>query len=287
MDIMSMASTETTPSAANEVAKNEHTISLLWILLEPYLLLSHKLATSFLTHPWQSNHCSTRSDSTARPFNISFSPDPTSCHHCPYTTIGADINITGPPSTPKTYQSDAEDILNKITANAENNLQRHERGKLGRMHKPSTPNTPFIHGDEVIGELYRKNMVLVPFTIDPWARFGPVLQSFLTTTHHTRQKPWRASHTNNKYHQPNANLMYECASQPPCPLGILTFVAIQWTRSASPTRRTFFGNSYTAPTPSLHTLQLIRLSISKAYSSLLCNATCTFQLHPTAPSLLT
>ncbi len=34
-----------------------------------------------------------------------------------------------------------------------------------------------------------------------------------------------------------------------------------------------------------HTLQLIGLSISKAYSSLLCNATRTFQLHLTAPSL--
>jgi hypothetical protein len=226
-----------------------------------------------------------RSDSTARPFDISFSPDPTSFHHCPYTTIGADINITGPPPTPKTYQADAEDILNKITANADNNLQRHERGKLGRMHKPSTPNTPFIHGDEVIGELYRKNMVLIPFTIDPWARFGPMLQSFLTTTHHPRQKPWRTSHTNNKYHRPNANLMYERASQPPCPLGILTSADIRWTQSTSPTRRTFFGNSYTAPTPSIHTLQLIGLSISKAYSSLLCNATRTFQLHPTAPSL--
>jgi hypothetical protein len=50
------------------------------------------------------------------------------------------------------------------------------------------------------------------FTFDPWARFGPMLQSFLTTTHHPRQKPWRTSHTNNKYHRPNANLMYERAS---------------------------------------------------------------------------
>ena len=74
-----------------------------------------------------------RSDSTARPFDISFSPDPTSFHHCPYTTIGADINITGPPPTPNTYQDDAENILNKITANADNNLQRLERGKLGRV----------------------------------------------------------------------------------------------------------------------------------------------------------
>jgi len=64
-------------------------------------------------------------------------------------------------------------------------------------------------------------MVLIPFTIDPWARFGPMLQAFLTTTHHPRQKPWRTTHTNSKYHQPNASLMYECASQPPRPLGMI------------------------------------------------------------------
>ncbi len=43
-----------------------------------------------------------------------------------------------------------------ITANADNNLQRCERGKLGRMHKPSTHTTSFIRGDDVIGELYQK-----------------------------------------------------------------------------------------------------------------------------------
>ena len=57
--IMRMIYTETTPSAANQVAKNEHITSLLWILPELYLLLLHKLATFILTHPWQSNHCST------------------------------------------------------------------------------------------------------------------------------------------------------------------------------------------------------------------------------------
>jgi hypothetical protein len=74
-----------------------------------------------------------RSDSTAQPFDILFSPDPTACHYCPYTTIGigADINITGPPPTPKTYHP--EDILNTITANADNNLQHHEQGKLGHI----------------------------------------------------------------------------------------------------------------------------------------------------------
>jgi hypothetical protein len=147
------------------------------------------------------------------------------------------------------------------------------------IYKPSAPTAPFIHGDDVIGELYQKNMVLFPFTIDLWAWFGPMLQAFLTTTHHPHQKPWRTTHTNNKYHRPNANLMYKCTSQPPCPLGITTSADLRWSQSASPTRRTFFGNSYTAPTPSLHTLQLLGLNISKAYSSLICNDTHTFQLH--------
>jgi hypothetical protein len=214
------------------------------------------------------------SNPTAQPFDTSFSPDPTSCHYCPYTTIGSDINITEPPPTPKTFQT--EDILNTITANADNNLQHHEQGK--------TPTTPFIHSDDVIGKLYQKNMVLIPFTIDPLAQFGLMLQAFLTTTHHPHQKPWRTTHTNTKYHRPNANLMYKCASQPPCPLGILTSADLCWSQSSSPTRQTFFGNSYTSPTPSLYTLQLIGLSIPKEFSSLLCNATRTFQLPPTAPA---
>jgi hypothetical protein len=187
MAIMTMTSMVTTPSAANEVAKNGHTMSLLGILLELYLLFLAQARYLYPNTPMAVKPLfHLRSDPTAQPFDISFSPNPTSCHYCPYTTIGADINITGPPPTPKTSQT--EDILHTITANAENNLQHHERGKLGCSHKPSTPTTPFIHGDEVIGKMYRKNVVLIPFTIDPWARFGPMLQAFLTTTHHPHQK---------------------------------------------------------------------------------------------------
>jgi hypothetical protein len=148
-----------------------------------------------------------QSNPTVQPFDIFFSPNPTSCHFCPYTTIGVDINITRPLHIPKTSQP--EDILNTITANADNNPQRHKQGNIGHMHKASTPSTAFIHSDNVIGKLYRKNIVLIPFTIDLWARFGPMLQAFLTTTHHPCQKPWITTQNNNKYHRPNANLMYE------------------------------------------------------------------------------
>ena len=56
---MSMTYTETTPSALNKVAQNEHITSLIWILPELYLLLLAKPATFILTHPWLSNHCFT------------------------------------------------------------------------------------------------------------------------------------------------------------------------------------------------------------------------------------
>ena len=63
---------------------------------------------------------------------------------------------------------------------------------------------------------------------------------------------------------------------PPCTLGILTSADFFWKRSDSPTPRTFHGNSYTAPIPSIHTIQQLGLAISKSYSSLLTNATRTF-----------
>jgi hypothetical protein len=144
------------------------------------------------------------------------------------------------------------------------------------MHKPSTPSTPFIHGDDVIGGIYSKKMVLIPYSIDCWAKIGPMLQAFLTTTHHPCQ-PWRTTHNNTKYHHPNANLMCKQASQPQCPLGkIHPSTDLQWSPSTLPTCHTFFNSSYTAPTPSLHTLQLLKLSMTKEYSLVLLNATCMF-----------
>jgi hypothetical protein len=152
-------------------------------------------------------HLHLRSDPTAQPFDISFNPNPTSHHCCPYTTIGADITITGTTPPPK-RQTSSEDIFQTITANADHHLQMHERRKLGRTTKPATPTTPPVHGDEVIGKLYNKNMVLIPITIDPFARFGPMFQSFLTSTESSPQEPWFTTHRNNKFNRPYANLMY-------------------------------------------------------------------------------
>jgi hypothetical protein len=174
-------------------------------------------------------------------------------------TIGTDINITRPP--PALQDTSPEDYIKTITTNADNNLQHQEHLKLGRHNKPAICKTPQIINNNVIKELYHKNMNLLPFTINPWAQFGPMLQSFLSTLRCPQQKDWHPD-------CPYATLMYERASTPPCSLGILTYADIQWSNSKSISRRTFFGNSYTAPTPSLHTIQLMGLGITKAFSSL-------------------
>ena len=97
-----MTYTETTPSAANEVAKNEHITSLLWILPELYLLLLHKPATFILTHPWQSNHCST-SAQTQQHDHLTFHSLPTPQHatiaHTP--PLGQTSTSPGPRLPPR------------------------------------------------------------------------------------------------------------------------------------------------------------------------------------------
>ncbi len=147
------------------------------------------------------------SNPTARPFDISFNPDPTSYHCCPYTTIGTDITITG--TTPPPKHCTSEDINQTITANADHHLQMHKRHKLGRINKSATATTPPVKGDDVIGKLFHKNMVLIPITFDPFARFGPMFQSFLTSTDAPPQEPWFTTHCLEKFYRPNAYLMYK------------------------------------------------------------------------------
>ena len=92
------------------------------------IILSPALATAGYIYPNTkldiNTHFHLRSDPTARPFDISFNPNPSSHHRCPYNTIGADITITGTTPPPKRHIS--EDIIKTITANADHHLQIHE-----------------------------------------------------------------------------------------------------------------------------------------------------------------
>jgi len=56
----------------------------------------------------------------------------------------------------------------------------------------------------------------------------------------------------------------------PCPIGILKTADARWKVNKT---RIFFGHSYTSPSPSIYTIQQLGLGITKAYSTLIKNAT--------------
>jgi hypothetical protein len=139
----------------------------------------------------------------APPFDISFNPDPTSPpqanHACPHTTIGFDITISSLAPCPS-FDPTSSDVTNILSANANSHLQKQERKKLGRNNKKNRTTGTSTIGDKVIGNILTKNMILIPLAIDPFRRFGPILQHFLFDTPPTTP----ITFTNAK---PNATLM--------------------------------------------------------------------------------
>jgi hypothetical protein len=124
-------------------------------------------------------------DPNARPFDISFDPDPSLpphvTHCCPYTTIGADITISYPPPCPS-FDLDSLDVLRILSANADSHLQIFEKRKLCRGNKRDPATGTQIKGDAIIGDLLQQNMTLLPFAINPFGRLGPLACAFLFGT---------------------------------------------------------------------------------------------------------
>ena len=159
-------------------------------------------------------------------------------------------------------------------ANANTHLQKYEKKKIGRDNK-TDPTTGIITvGDTIIGELLTRNMVLIPLAIDPHGRFGPLLQTFLFDT----EPATPISFTTNK---PNATSMYSKITTFPSPKGILKLADHNWKISKT---RAFYGHSYSAPTPTIHTLQQFGLTIIKAFAIHIRYARRRFIDHPVLPS---
>ena len=211
------------------------------------------------------------SDLEARPLDLSFEidPDPTETApaSCPFNIIGGDITITGPP--PAKPLSDSVDSIELVTANAEANLQKKERLKLMRDSITDAFGTT-IFGDELIGELVKAGIVLIPMAIDPHGRLGPMFMNFLFNCMPRVPVTFR----NNRYY---AGVMYDRAVNPPCPTGILTTASIKWQQSKP---STFYGHSYTAPTPKEYTMGRIGLTITKAFALQIRNANQKFGTKP-------
>jgi hypothetical protein len=119
------------------------------------------------------------------------------------------------------FNPTSSDVLQIITANADSHLQNYERKKLGRTNKTNTSTSVTIKGDSLIGNLLHRNMLLIPFAIDPLGRFGPLLQNFLFGHHPApllRFPPLK----------PNATQMYTKLLQYPSPKGILLLANHNW-----------------------------------------------------------
>jgi hypothetical protein len=144
------------------------------------------------------------SDPHSRPFDLSFDPCPAppqlTSHGCTSHTVGANITISRlPPRLP--LDPNSLDVLQFITANADSHLQKYERKKLGHTNKTDPSTSIITYGDTLIGELLHRNMLLIPFAIDPLGRIGPLLQNFLFGHHPAPQLRFPPS-------RPNATQMY-------------------------------------------------------------------------------
>jgi hypothetical protein len=204
------------------------------------------------------------SDIGAQPFDISFNPDPqldTSNPSCPFSTIGADITIAHSETKISSFQL-SDNAISSLSAAADKHLQTFERKKFLRRDKPHSSLGHIIRGENVIQELLDTDRILLPFAINPFGRWGPITRTFLTGNDTT-------TIYNFPPNKPNAATMCRRATTPPCPLGILRTADANWKLNK---QRLFYGNSYTAPTPSIHTIQQLGLGITKAFSLHIRNA---------------
>ncbi len=144
-----------------------------------------------------------------------------------------------------------------------------------RKKKPHSVTSVEVPGEHVVGDLLRKNIILFPVAIDPLGGTGPMFDKFLLGRD-PRTSPtfpdWR----------PNAAEMYRRATNFPCPLDILTCASVNWQQTKT---RRFYGHSYTAPNPTISTVQQIGLSITKAFALHLRNSTRKMNAHPAVPAV--
>jgi len=213
------------------------------------------------------------SDTSAQPFDFSFDPDPptNTSHHttCPYTTIGADITIAHSGARIPDFEL-SENAIPSLTAFADKHLKEFERKKYMRCNKrDDSPDNTLLTGDQVIGDLLKQNMILIPIAIDPHGRCGPITENFLNLLNRDLNYTFPA-------HRPNAATMFMKSTHAPCPIGILRTADKVWKLSKT---RQFFGRSYTAPTPSIYTIQQMGLGITKAFTVHIRNATKNSSTH--------
>lgn len=195
---------------------------------------------------------------------------------CDYPTVGGDVTIAPPPSPATILPS--EDVIDKVTANADQHLQKKERRKYARAAKEDPVTQQTIPGESILGELLDKRIILLALAIDPHGRWGPITERFLFGV--TPDQP--LTFRNSQHPKPNAQSMYDLAVGAKCPHGIVNAADAAWRDDRT---RQFYGHSYLAPTPREHTIQRLGLAITKAYGFHLRQATRKMGLRPFQDSI--
>ena len=201
-----------------------------------------------------------------KPLDLSFDVDPMHSPDapstCPFDTVGWDVTIV-PPVPPSPVSGPLVDVIESVTAAAEQHLQSRERMKLNRSGDKDPATGRAIPGDEVMGGILDANAVLIPMAIDPHGNWGPMMENSLFGFSPRKNLTFTEI-------RPNARRMYERATTYPCPIGIVNKACSNWAREPS---RQFYGHTYSAPSPKEHIQQQLGLVIVKALALHLRNAT--------------
>ena len=240
----------------NKIGAHNFIVQGLALALQPilstagYILPSSKLDTERL----HLIDC----DKGAKPLDLSFQPDPdpssTAYTPCRFPTCGFDVTIVS--TLPDLDLSSSEDVITTVTANADTHLQKKERAKFMRANKKDTVTGELIPGEQVMGEMVRKDFGFCPIAIDAHGRCSPLARRCFTG-----EEPLQRFSPEIPRSHPNAQEMYRRASTD-FPAGIVPSACIRWQRKKD---RNFFGHSYTAPTPREFLDQQMGLVITKAF----------------------
>jgi hypothetical protein len=199
-----------------------------------------------------------------KPLDVSFDldphPDAQAASSCPYDTVGGDVTIVKPvPSTPALPNPDIATFIESVTATTESNLQTGERKKLVRTGtRPEIKDAGTgedVSGQEIIRQIAARNVVMMPWAIDPHGRLGPLFQRFLYDIVPRQLLTFSDGCMHGRH-------IYMLGNTPPCPSGVVTSAYSRWKATAT---RKFYGGSYSAPTPTEYFDQQLGLAITKAF----------------------
>lgn len=171
--------------------------------------------------------------------------------HSPLSRIGFDVNCI-PSGASTSAKSQAARKKSSIER-----LQDGEIGKFCRNHHTDKDTGVTLSGDEIIGEILRHDMALVPITVTEFGMFGSLFNRFLFGTDALPNPPF-----DEKVSQ--ADAASKLARSKKVPRGVLVRANDIW-RHEHPDE--FYGHSYKAMDPKSYAVQQLGLITTTAISN--------------------